>query len=477
MSQASAENHAIKGSWLDARMLHLVLILGLAVALRCWRLNHWSLWYDEVVTARLAQAAGPAAMIELLGRIDATRAPLFPLLLMGWCKGFGDSDLAARSLSAWLGVLTVVAVYGLGRSALDERTGRWAAWLCALCPPLVYYSQEVRMYALLVPLTVGSWWTFLAFRHSASSGHVLGYAALLAALIYTQPVSLFMVAAHGAAYLAVRRSLTLRPRTWLLTLGLAGLLVAPWVGRYLDHPPESITPRYPIRYLLGVPIGYLGGNSLTLLPLACLIAAGLFTFQGKRPVLRDPVVGPALVCWFMIPPVLIYAYSLVGYPIFGPARIHLFVAPAYLLLVARGLAILPRRARLAAVAALLPLMIQGLVDNTYAPGLKTDYRALARWLRSRPHDRPVAVVVHDHDPLFPYTQVEAARYYLGPNVEVVLENGDQARPPVIRSTNAEIYHAYCFPAAGWTSPREQEPIGRFYGLAVTRELGSGPWSR
>lgn len=452
----------------DAATLHLLLILAMAGALRCAGLLRWSLWYDEVVTMRLAEAPGPAAMLGLIRQIDATRAPLWPLILMGWLRIFGTSDLAARVLVALLGVLTVAAVYAVGRTAFDERTGRWAAWLCALCPPLITYSQEVRMYALLVLLTVVAWWAFLRFRRSATVVQVLGYAALLAALIYTHPLGIFMVAAQGVAYLVVGRHLALKPGRWLAALGLAAAAVLPWVGRYVDHPPEYILPRYPLRFLLGVPIEYIGGNGLSLLPLAVLIGAGLLTMRDRRLSFREPTVGPIVLVWFVAPVGLIYGYSFVGYPIFGPARIHLFVAPAYLLLVARGLAILPRWARLAAVAAFLPLTIHGLATQTYAPGVKADYRALARWLRGRGDERAV-VVLHDHDPWFPFTQFEAARYYLDPPGTVVLERGHGPAGTVAVPPGGVLYNAYCaFGASGVAPPATEPTLQTFYGLTITR---------
>jgi mannosyltransferase len=454
---------------IDSRALHCGLILAVAIGLRLWRLNHWSLWYDEVVTMRLAQSPGPLAMLNLIRKIDASRAPLFPLLLMGWIKLFGNSDLAARLLTALLGVLTVVLVYMTGRSVFNERTARWAAWLCALCPTLITYSQEVRMYALLLPLTVLSWWTFLAFRHTASRGHLIRYAVLLASLIYTHPVGLFMVAAHGFAYLLVRRSLVLSPKRWLSAMALTLTSVLPWLGRYLDHTPEHLLPRYPIRFLLGLPIEYIGGNSITLLPLVCLIATGMVTFCGWRLVLREPASGVAVLCWFVVPPALMYAYSFVGYPIFGPARLHLFVAPAYLLLVARGLATLSRPARLTAVVAMIPLISCGLAGQTYAPGLKADYRGFAQWLRNQDKGR-VVVVLHNHDSRFPLTQFAAARYYLEPAVPVVLECGDGPSLPAIPPNGTTVYHAYCFRPAGWTIPQHEQPIKNFYGLTVTRTL-------
>jgi mannosyltransferase len=137
----------------DVKIGYLVVIFVIATVLRVRDLGRFSLWYDEVVTMRLAQTADSRTLIRLLDQIDGTRAPLHPLLLQAWLKIVGKSELAARSFSAVCGVLTVVSVYFLGRRLFDECRGRWAAWFTAVCPPLVYYSQAVRMYSWLVLLS------------------------------------------------------------------------------------------------------------------------------------------------------------------------------------------------------------------------------------------------------------------------------------------------------------------------------------
>ena len=60
-------------------------------------------------------------------------------------------------------------VYRIGREPFDDRTALWAAWLAAVCPPLVYYSQEARMYAWLVLLTALSWLVLLSFRRAGGT--------------------------------------------------------------------------------------------------------------------------------------------------------------------------------------------------------------------------------------------------------------------------------------------------------------------
>ena len=62
-------------------MMIFVVILAVAAGLRAWKLGQLNFWYDEVVTMRLATAPTLAALFDRLFQIDATRAPLHPLLL------------------------------------------------------------------------------------------------------------------------------------------------------------------------------------------------------------------------------------------------------------------------------------------------------------------------------------------------------------------------------------------------------------
>ena len=81
----------------------LAAIVVVAAGLRGYQLGRLSFWYDEVVTMRLARRRRAAGLIRTLVRIDATRAPLHPLLLQGWIAGFrvvGGRRAGIRACSA-----------------------------------------------------------------------------------------------------------------------------------------------------------------------------------------------------------------------------------------------------------------------------------------------------------------------------------------------------------------------------------------
>lgn len=394
-------------------------LLLVAAAVRAWDLGASSLWFDEVVTMRLAKAPTVAALIDLLSQIDATRAPLHPVLLHGWLAIWGDSDVAGRSLSVVVGVATVGLLVALGRLAFDRATGLWAGWLGAFSPMLVYYARETRMYAPLVLVSAVCWTLLFWSRRSGPTWwRTAAYALSLAAAILAHPLALLMAPALALASAVDARGFFGSWRGWLLAHLAALLSPALWLPNYFDHPPEYLTGPLPIKFLVGTPIGFLGGNFLVLGALVGLVGFGLAR-RNQAAEGGDWVAPAALGLWLVLPPTLLYVYSRVASPIFGPARYTVYVAPAYLVLVAQGLAKLPKVGRWGAGLAIFGMSIAMLGPLVYDPFLKTDWRSLARAL-ARSDESAAVLVASDNQR---GAEVETARYYLGP-ARVVLPFDD-----------------------------------------------------
>lgn len=132
----------------------LLVILLLATGLRFHKLGVQSFWNDEGNSARLSERS-LALIVE--GTASDVHPPLYYLALRGWRELLGDSEFGLRTFSAFAGFLTVAATIPLTRLLFRSgrcRHGCWrvvitAAFLVAINPALVYYSQETRMYALL----------------------------------------------------------------------------------------------------------------------------------------------------------------------------------------------------------------------------------------------------------------------------------------------------------------------------------------
>ncbi len=141
-------------------LLFTILILLLATFLRFHNLDAQSLWNDEGNSARLSERS---IQLILEGTASDIHPPFYYLLLRGWRELVGDSEFGLRSLSAFAGLVVVAGTMALGKVSFllqeatkaqrDKRFVLTAVLLStlitAVSPPLIYYSQEARMYALL----------------------------------------------------------------------------------------------------------------------------------------------------------------------------------------------------------------------------------------------------------------------------------------------------------------------------------------
>ncbi len=407
--------------------LVLSSILLVAAVLRSVHLGRLSLWYDEVVTLRVARASSWSDLIALLIRIDATDAPLFPAVLRLWIAVFGPSDAAARALAAAFGVATVALVVSIGRALFDRITALVAGTFAAVSPSLVYYSREARMYAALVFLTCLAWRLLLAFRGGDDGARRQGYIACLVALTLVHPLGLLMIVALAIGYVIELKQTRLRPLGWIWTQAVWLAIVAVWLPRYFGRPPETTTGTLPIRFLLGVPLNFFGGDFRSFAILVAVMAGS----EGWRR-LRDRRLEHTLeasaesgcartslllmAAWICFPIALLYAYSIVRHPIFGPERYNVFVAPAFLCLLARGITRLPRPVAILAVSAVLLLSGIRLGTLVYGHSDRSDWRAAATLFRAR-GVRRVVLILPATEP-FPDAEVATARYYLNPEIVV-----------------------------------------------------------
>ena len=411
----------------------------IGAGLRFYDLGRLSFWYDEVVTMRLARAASPGELIDRLFKIDATRAPLHPLLLQVWLRLFGTSELAARSFSVLCGIATIFLIYQIGSDAFDARTGVWAAWLAALSPILIVYSREARMYAWLVLVTCLCWRLLLASRRSFTMNKAAAYVVCLVALVYSHPLGLLMTAAILLAGILDLRATFGGAKRWLAVHLAVTLLILPWVGHYFDHPPEFTSEPPSLRMLLGTPISFIGGNGALLLGLASLIALGILdklrSQQDRSPV---PLL---LLCWLILPPAALFLYSRLIHPIFGPARYTIFVAPAYLVLVAAGLFRLPGWLRYSVALGLAVVSWQAILPLAYDPELKADWRGFSLELSQGPFRDPrfKILVIVESTVAERNVEVETARYYLPANCIVIGSRDIEAQRPLRTSPDVVFY--------------------------------------
>ncbi len=461
-----------------ALALLTALILALALGLRVYRLDGQSLWYDEGNSVALAQR--DVATIVSSAAADI-HPPLYYLLLHVWVRFVGVSDVGVRSLSALVGVLTVLVVFAIGRRWFGATAGLAAACLAAVSPFLIYYSQEARMYALAALLSALAMSLFLRLLTVTAEGGTAGaqpapgaarrgtallwlaYVCSAAGAMYSHYFAATVVLAQGllAAVLLVNGARRRRAgaaqlvRRWL-PVGLAFVAIAclylPWLPvmarQFGDWP--AISEFYGLRELVArlFPIFSLGLSSepAQTLPELLVFAAvlGLGALRIRRAGVHNAAAAHLLVVlWLVVPVVMMYALSL-RRPLYNP-KFLLVAAPAFCLLLGNGLGVLldaavaaqrrPWRALAAALALAASLIMAGASlrslhayysDARYA---RDDYRSLVQTISASQRTGD-AVVLNAPGQIDIF-----GHYYRGPVSPYLLP---QQRPLDERATVAEL---------------------------------------
>ncbi len=408
----------------------LLAIVALGFALRVVQLDFQPLWWDEGYTVFFV-TRDFATMLARTA-IDI-HPPLYYALLQLWTSLAGNSALAFRLFSVAVGVATIPLIYLVGRQWFNPRVGLLGAFLLALAPLHIYYSQEVRMYGLVMLLTLASMamqlhilsrrsparWTWLAYiLATAAALYTLYYAAfILVTEIVVALLNVNIQAEQSPLQGRLKRpSMTLpgrlQPgvlRPWLGAWLAILLLYLPWLAYTLPKLYTYVTakvgieqyaPLDPLTYLAQHLIAFSAGHllNLTWLGASALLFVALATWgirewritnyelrmaNGESRITNDELRIPndSLLILFLVPLLLGWLVNF-RYPVhpFGYERSLLTIAPLFYLFVGCGLDALWRRRALwayAGLAALVLISAVSLYDFYTTPRYeKEDYRQL-----------------------------------------------------------------------------------------------------
>jgi hypothetical protein len=269
-----------------------VISILLVFVVRLWGLTAASIWYDEAfMLAHVREGIIPG----VLGLFREDNAlPLYGLLLAIWVQLVGDGEFAVRYLSVLLVTAGAPFVLKLSQAISTRRprpstrnaplTGLGSVIAYATLPILVYYSQEVRMYALAIPLSAAfAWlgWRLATERRGEVAYVILGILMLMAHL-YTAlmwaAIGLWGVLTTGLDLPRMEGQRCQPHRLWMRTniiLGLLALPVVAWAYWRLQTDATAVIT-IPIETLRWLPLLFGVGQYLSApWPMVFAIITGL----------------------------------------------------------------------------------------------------------------------------------------------------------------------------------------------------------
>lgn len=384
----------------DSRKLAIFcLILFFGTLLRLYSLTHQSFWFDEVYIANNVSQDLFSNSIRLW--YEENHPPFYIIVLKVWATIFGYTDWSLRSFSVFLGVLSLFYLFRLVKILANDRVAMISLALFAISPIAIYYSQEVRYYALWLPLGMASFYYFFLWFEEGENSFIPWTLTTVLAL-YTHIFSVFILFIQFVLFV---RKATMPKDTryfWgsLVTIGLSVLPLMWWVVIHMGNAagfakPFSIVhfPYVLFAWLFGysfgpsinelhilsfskVLFGYGMILSLSLFLILLTLFAGIWS-GWKNERVKGVVILSAICLMIIVTSPL---YSNITFNV----RSTLFLIPFYYLLLGLGIEYIFKSRFLRIIPILVvALMLVSLYNYYHLPKYaRDDLRSLSKVLQS-----------------------------------------------------------------------------------------------
>ncbi len=435
----------------DAARAILILLVLFAFALRLYHLDFQSLWRDEMDAIRFARR--DLSGLQPLFVTPGHNGALYYLILHFWIRLVGDTEFGVRFLSLVCGVLSMPLMFRLGRWWMARSGSLVAVLLSTTSPFLIWYSQEGKMYALLLLLSMTATYIYLLALERQRVYLWISYLAIMATSMYVHLLSVLLVPFHLCLFLVTWPRYRAALRMWLVTfliLALPYVPLARWEVPLLLSPFTTGHQFYRLHEVLNI---LLFAFSLNLAPYRSLVPIALFIFlllsgiflytrsnvsvesKGQKSIWQRRQESISLSLYLFLPVGSLFLISL-GMPIIT-ARYLITVVPAYLLLLSCGVVAVSQRSRALAVACLAAV----LVSNLYVVWLqghttiKSDFRSAAKYIEgSRRGDLMMFLIPHGRA-VFEYYYLPSFRWADPPYTDGGMTSEEVAR--VMEEATAE----------------------------------------
>lgn len=395
----------------------LALILLLGSFLRLFKLGEESFWLDESATVYAANQSAS----YIVGNIYNKRVlvpeyfkdgggemPAYFLLSYYWTRLVGLDEFKMRLLPAIFGIISILMIYILGKEIFNKEVALIAAFILAINHQNINYSQEARMYSLLVLLAISSTY-FLARALKGKNKYWTFYVISAALMLYTHYLTFFIIGFHAVFILIyIKTYIKLLKKIFLAYLAIF-LIYLPWIPTFIkqfyESAPNSQFFGKPTFFSLSeVFVGFnswvspdwgtrlaLRAMNFQILPasgwllIICILSlafilgvsfvAGVvkkFSFKDSNRIL--------LILWFAVPFIAPFLIS-VSYPehsIFKSVKYVLFASPAYYILAAKGIYNLRKYSK--AIIILIAILSIAPLYSYYANPDKESWRELGAYL-------------------------------------------------------------------------------------------------
>jgi len=404
--------------WHTAIILTSVMIFCITVSVLF--LLPQSLRLDEAQSL-WESGRSPSALLMIVAK--DVHVPLYHLLLHEWRVAFGSSVAAARSLSLVFYLLSIPALYLLGRLAYSRTTGLYAAVLFGLSPFMNWYGSEIRMYTLFTLLVILNQYFFLRIIKKNDAAAWTGYAVTAMFGIYSHYLFWVSLLAQAVFYVFHQRIFPARALLRLsVVAGLLAAVFAPWV--WYVYALKEAGMQLPLlarpttvdlfnafsQFLFGFQDDAINTIFVSLWPITVILA-----FLGLRRNGTSHYETEYLLFTLVLSFAALFVGSLLLTPIFV-SRYLIFTVPSLCLLLAHFFERYPLTLARTAQWSIAMIMVAGLVIQIQNPAtpVKENYQQVAAYINTNATPQDTVILST------PFTLYPIEYYYHSPATLVTL---------------------------------------------------------
>ena len=387
-----------------------IILCAAFILLRLWSMTDSCLWFDEIFSVHAAEHSWDT-IISFAAK-DLIHPPLFYVLLKLWIPLSGESVFWLRLLPVLFSIGALFPFWMICRELkLKPSAVIVAVSLFAVNGSLIKYSQELRMYSLLLCLSLFSIWLFSRFYFRGKNFWLLTIINVL--LVYTHYFGWLVVIAEVAAILIAQRIKILRT---LLMVGVTLAAFLPWVFavfRFAEPGPgveqnigwiatPGIGTIFEFAFDVIEPFYYQQSSAdpssifIIAIPLLLLIAAAkiIYLIDFKNAEDKDAIY--LMSVFSVVPLVLAFIASwLLPVSVWGSRHLIVVFAPLMIIIAIFITSVSIKPVRYAVIAAAYLLILIGFVVQLRAEKPQFIWCAWEKLAEQIPADQPQTVYVFE----------------------------------------------------------------------------------
>jgi mannosyltransferase len=405
--QSQTTQHNNKYTWILIGLVAFIVILSLTV------FSRQSLRLDEAQSLWQTSHT-PTKILNILAQ--DVHVPLYHMILHFWQLFLGSTVATGRLLSLIFFVISIPAMYYLGKRMFGPTVAIFATTLFAVSPFMNWYGNEIRMYSLFTLLTILNQYFFVGIYRRQDSDSWIGYFIVALFGIFVHYFFWFVLLVQAIFYFLYRDLFPQGSLKRFILIALVLLVVfAPWIyyvqvlGTVGNQAPSLAIPNTVnvfntfSQFIFGFQNDHLNTILVSLWPLTVLL--GFLALRENERVSPEVIY---MVMSVLIPIAAAFVVSVTVRPLFV-SRYLILTIPSMYLLVSWIFSTYPKPLRRVLRAILIFAMIAGLaveIVNPSAP-VKENYRQAAEYIEKNATQQDIVILSA------PFTIYPVEYYYRG----------------------------------------------------------------